>query len=199
MTANSTNKSRRRGSVETLCHEIEFPFTPGMENTRILIAFTKRLVLEVAQMRYQAEAIKGVLRREGPSVGSGELMDKVLDTLNGPDVSVMVDQCEGLHELARELNPEDAYPTDHLVDMLASCISAIRFGCEPKRWGVGSCHAAAAGQHVWKQRYGVRLFDQHTQRWEKDWMRRLLTEALVSMALPATMGANEEELANVEQ
>lgn len=184
---------RARGPVEILCREIEFPFAAGMENPRIIVAFTRKLVLVIADMRFQDDALKDVLVRGGPSAGSGELLDKVLDMINGGDIAAMVEQCAGLHYLAHQLNPEEAYPTDHLIDMLSSCISAIRFGCDTSKFG-GSRHAASAAQHVWSQHYGVTLFDGHTPRWEKDWARHILTEALVTMALPVTKGADEESI-----
>lgn len=182
---------RKRGSVEILCREIGFQFSPGMESPRLLVAFVRTLVLEVAEMRDMGEQIKGILRPDGPSDGSGELLDKTLDMLNSGDIAAMVEQCGDLHDLAHRLNPEDAYPTDHLIDMLSSCISGIRFGCEPERWGVGSRHAAAAAQHIWGRKYGVRLFDRHTPRWQSDWALHKLQEALVMLAFPPTMGGNE--------
>ncbi len=188
----SDSMLHKSGSVETLCREIEFPFKRGMETPLIIVAFTRQLVLEIADMRSQEQAINGILRQQqlGPSTGSGELLDRVLDMLNCGNVESMVEQCAELHHLAHELNPEDAYPTDHLIDMLSSCVSAIRFGCDPKD-ALSSRHAADAAQHVWKYRYGVKLFDRLTPRWEKDWSRHMLTEALVAMALPATKGADE--------
>lgn len=182
---------RARGSVEILCREIGFQFSPGMENPRLLIAFVRRLAIEVAEMRWQQGAIAARIGGDAPSGGSGELLDKVLDMLNGDDVVAMVGQCAELHDLAHCLKPEDAYPTDHLIDMLVSCVSAIRFGCDPGRWGVGSRHAAEAAQHVWGQRYGVALFDQHTPRWENDWARNKLQEALIALAFPPSKGPDE--------
>jgi len=187
-------KERLKGSVEILCHEIEFPFSPGMETPRVIVAFVRQLVLEVAEMRWQSEAVKGVLRRDGPSIGSGKLLDAALDMLNGDDPQIMVERCAYLHAIADDFNPEDAYPADHLIDMLSSCISEIRFGCEAGCFGIGSRHAAEAAQQVWKHRYGVRLFDQLTNRWQKDWARDVLIRALTQMALPPTKGFDEQPL-----
>jgi hypothetical protein len=87
-----------------------------------------------------------------------------------------------VHNLCHELNPEDAYPTNHTIDMLSSCASAIRFGLEkPCR----SRHAADAAGHIWKQRYGLRLFDSFTPAWQKDWTRVQLQEAILRLALEA--------------
>jgi hypothetical protein len=177
-----------RGPVRVLCDEIGFQFSPGMENPRLLVAFIRTLVLEVAEIRDLAERLKDVLGRDGPSAGSGQMLNKVLDMLNGGDVVAMVEQCAGLHELAHQLNPDDAYPTDHLIDMLSSCVSGIRFGCDTGRWGVGSRHAAEAAQHVWGRKYGVSLFDAHTPRWQHDWTRHKLREALISLAFPPAIG-----------
>src|SRR5258708_1151437 len=91
---------RERGSVENLCREIGFEFTLGMENPRLLMGFVKRLVLEVAEMRWQAESIAEKITGCGaPSTGSGDLLDKVLDMLNGDDVSAMLEQCARLPHL----------------------------------------------------------------------------------------------------
>lgn len=91
-------------------------------------------------------------------------------------VADLIDGAEKVHDLCHEWNPEETYPTDHLIDMLSGCASAIRFGLEtPCR----SRHAAGAAAHIWEQRYGIRLQDELSSAWRKDWSRTQFQRAVI--------------------
>lgn len=83
--------------------------------------------------------------------------------------------------------PDDG-PCDHLLDMLSSCASAIRFGLEKP---CTSRYAAAAANHIWSHLYGVHLFDQFTDEWQKDWARAQLQAAITGLALAHQPGRRE--------
>lgn len=156
---------RPQGPVEILCKEIGYPFDKRLEKPDVLVAFVRVLVSHVAQMRALQEQIKDVTGK-APSAGSAEVLARTLDMLAANDPETLIPKAAAVHELSDELNPDEAYPTDHLIDMLSSCASAIRFGLEVP---CHSRHAAEAANHVWKRLYGVSLFDSFTPAWEKDW------------------------------
>jgi len=136
------------------------------------------LVSKVADMRRMQESLTKITGFIGkpPSDNSGIVLRRVEEML-AANPTVIVSLCPDLHHLCNEMNPEDAYPTDHLIDMLSSCVSAIRFGLEKP---CHSRHAASAAQHIWKHVYGVSLFDSFTPNWEKDWIRAQLQSALLA-------------------
>lgn len=175
-TAPTASRFGPKGPVRTLCEEIGFPFDPRLERRDVFVAFVAALVEEVRGKRYIAEQ----LVRAGcpaPSEGSATVLALTDAMLADPSEAT----ASAVHDACWRLNPEGAYPTDHLIDMLSSCASAIRFGLE-EPWR--SRHAAAAANHVWKQVYGVSRFDSATGAWEKDWARQKLVGALISL-LPA--------------
>jgi hypothetical protein len=172
---------REKGPVEILCKEIDFRFDRRMETNAILVSFVSVLVSEVADIRGMQEricGIAGVLEKE-PSRDSGEVLRRVQALLSLGDVAqtaqTLIDGAAEVHNFIHEVAPEDAYPCDHLIDMLSSCVSALRFGLEMP---CHSRHAAEAANHIWKHKYGVRLFDSFTPAWQKDWARAQLQEAI---------------------
>jgi hypothetical protein len=164
------------GPVEILCREIRYPFTQELEQPSVLIAFVRVLVGEISDM----VTWRSVISRGFSEEGFGTLeATRPLDA-----VKALLEQfpmppgnreqmCAELHNGL--LYTPDAGPCNHLIEMLSSCVSAIRFGLEMP---CHSRHAAAASDHIWKHKYGVRLFDGCTSDWQKDWARRKLTEAL---------------------
>jgi hypothetical protein len=154
---------REKGPVEILCKEIDFRFERHMEAALILVAFVRVLVSEVADIRQMHASIAGITK-----------------TLTLADPDAMICRAAEAHAFIRGVAPEDAYPCDHLIDMLSSCVSAIRFGLEKP---CHSRHAAQAANHIWKHKYGVSLFDNFTPAWQKDWARAMLQEAVLSLAL----------------
>ncbi len=178
---------REKGPVEVLCKEIGFRFERSMERRDIFIAFVQQLVGQVGEMcRWQA--MTASFTGKGLSENSSRVLAAVEKMFEAKAPSEMIEAAKRVHDLSHELNPEEAYPTDHYIDMLSSCASAIRFGL-----ALGPCqsrHAAAAASHIWKHKYGVRLFDGFTGAWENDWARAQLQDAILSLAL-------ERQLADV--
>lgn len=169
-----------KGVVRKLCDEIGFSWDERLERVDVLVAFVSQLVGEIDFSRAMQERI-GSMGGKAPSEGSAEALAAAKEMLAGTDRAELIERAASLHDACDRLNPEDAYPTDHLIDMLSSCASAIRFGLELPCM---SRHAAAACSHVWKQVYGVSRFDSCTPAWEHDWARRKLTEALISLLPP---------------
>lgn len=167
-----------KGPVRILCDEIGFDFDPRLEREDVFVAFVRELVAAVEERREVQSRIAHVTHRP-PSEGSGEVLALANRMLSWPTTTADRIAAAGVvHDAAHRLNPEGVYPTDHLIDMLSSCASAIRFGLEiPCR----SRHAAGAANHVWKQRYGVSLFDSETPSWEREWARKRLLSAILSL------------------
>lgn len=168
---------RQKGPVEILCKEIGFHFERSMERDDILISFVSVLVEWVAEGRETQERIAH-LTKAPPSSDSAEVLRDVRELLRLDNRESMLKRSAEIHNFIHEVAPEDAYPCDHLIDMLSSCVSAIRFGLEIP---CHSRHAAAAASHVWKQRYGISLFDEYTSAWENDWARHQLQRAITNM------------------
>lgn len=177
---------RTEGPVSILCKEIDFRFHKAMETTPIFVAFVGRLVNVIADMRDMEVLLAGKVDTPPPSDGSAQVLAAAERMVTpGQTIPDMISLADQVHELAHELNPECAYPTDHLIDMLSSCASAIRFGLEvPCR----SRHAADAADHVWKQRYGISLFDEYTSGWRREWTRGQLQLAILWFATPTRAG-----------
>lgn len=166
-----------KGPIEILCKEIGFRFDKRMESVEMLVAFVGELVSHISSMRSINEQLKDVLVGGGPSKDSERVLTRVTHmlTTNRPDL--LKKRAESIHRLIDQVAPEDDYPCDHIIDMLSSCVSAIRFGLEMP---CHSRHAASAAQHVWKHLYGVSLFDGFTPAWEKEWARAQLQNAIIA-------------------
>ena len=167
------------GAIEILCDEIKFDFQPEMESSDLLVSFVAVLVDEIRCMR-DTKNILAEVTGVAASEGSGEVLalaDEMLEQFTTVALTdaARIAAAAAVHHKCREVNPEDQYPTDHLVNMLSGCASAVRFGLEkPCR----SRHAAEAASHVWAQKYGVNLFDSFTPNWERDWARAKMMDAL---------------------
>lgn len=172
------------GPVQILCEEIKFRFHRSMERPDIFTAFVRQLVSVVADDRAMRSLLAGKVTTAPPSEGSAQVLEAAQNMFEpGLSIRARISRADKVHDLSRELNPEDAYPTDHLIDMLSGCASAIRFGLEtPCR----SRHAAGAADHIWGQRYGVRLFDEYTSNWRNDWARGQLQLAILSLSINAS-------------
>lgn len=169
-----------KGPIRILCDEIGWRFDKRLERVDVLVAFVGQLVDEIETKREITDRCAGFTGKP-VSEGSGQAIKAARHMLAGQGVAELIGRSKALHALCDELNPEEPYPThptDHLIDMLSGCASAIRFGLEtPCR----SRHAASAAGHVWKQVYGVSLFDSRTPEWENSWARSIFQDALVSM------------------
>lgn len=180
MTQQSGAREREHGPVEILCREIDFRFTPAMETDAILIAFVGQLIERIADMHEMKASIASHIGTPAPSEDSRRVIDSARAMLQAESNTEIIALAAALHGLCDELNPEDAYPTDHLIDLVNSCASAIRFGLE-KPWR--SRHAAAAADDIWKHVYGVSLFDRFTLAWRKEWARAALQDAILGIAV----------------
>jgi hypothetical protein len=179
-----------KGPVRILCDEIGFRFDRRLERPDLLVAFVRELVAEVADMREMSARIAH-LTGKSPSEASGEVLALAEHMLGAHGRSSLLSCAAAVHDASHRLNPDDAYPTDHLIDMLSSCASAVRFGLESP---CASRHAAAAAQRVWKQIYGVGRFDSHTPAWENEWARAKLQDAITSL-LPNVGGSGPTAVA----
>jgi len=180
------------GPIAILCKEIGFRFDCGLEREDVLVAFVRALVMNVEEMRGIQSAIAHVTNKP-PSDASGKVLAATHAMLSGTTNEALKAGAAKVHDLAWSLNPEDAYPTDHLIDMLSSCASAIRFGLEIP---CHSRHAAEAAHHVWGHRYGISLFDEFTSEWRHDWARAQLVAAITSMLpVPAAIRHADPDLA----
>ena len=174
---------RVRGPVELLCNEIGFAFHIGMERTEVIVAFVAELIAVIRHDREFAIILGGVTG-VSPSEGSGEVLALCDAMLAEQKPEKIITAAEVVHEACCRLNPDEAYPTDHTIDMLSSCASALRFSLEtPCR----SRHAAEASNHVWRRTYGVSRFDQYTPEWSKSWARSKLQEAIIGYAVRAIL------------
>lgn len=165
-----------RGPVRILCDEIGFAFDRRLEHPDVLVAFVAALVSEVQQHHDMAVSIAPYTGKEPPSASVEVLaLAQAMLAANDP-----VAAAEAVHNASHRLNPDEAYPTNHTIDMLASCASALRFGLAEKPWT--SRHAAAAANHVWERVYGITRFDRHSPAWGKEWARTVLQDAVVGLA-----------------
>lgn len=171
------DNQRKPGAVEILCKEIGVHFDERTETSAVLVAFVRVLVGQVDEMRAWRGHLSNLIGKE-PSAESGNVLARVKSMLDAPDDKAMILSASCAHDYINEVCPEDMYPTDHFIDMLSSCVSAVRFGLE---YPCNSRHAAAAASHIWKHRYGVSLFDSFTPAWEKDWARAQFRSAILSL------------------
>jgi len=169
-------KEKAKGPVQILCEEIGFCFDLRMETPRLIVSFVEVLVDAVEE----AHRIKFIA--EGAA--APRIFECILaarSMLRKTENEALIAAATELHKLCHRQNPDDCYPTNHVINMLASCASAIRFGVEKDaRWQ--SRHAAEAASHIWRIKYGVTLFDSLSPEWRKDWTRTCLQEAVLRLA-----------------
>jgi hypothetical protein len=163
------------GPVEILCKEIGARYEPGMETVAMLRAFVSVLIGQVDEMRHWQQATAH-LTQKAPSADALEAISLAQLMVGQADPEKMKERATAVHDFCHVANPDEAYPTDHLIDMVSSCASAIRFGLEMP---CHSRHAAAAASHIWEQKYGVRLSDSISPNWQKDWARIMLGRAML--------------------
>jgi hypothetical protein len=167
--------SKEKGAVQILCEEIGATYIEKMESVDVLVAFVSVLVDEIDGMMGISRQIQH-LTDEKVSVGAEEALKCVKDLLLVKGRKDLIKASESAH---RVTYVSDDGPCDHNIDMLSSCVSAIRFGLEIPSM---SRHAAEAANHIWKFRYGVSLFDRHSSGWSKEWSRSKFYEALGSIS-----------------
>ena len=165
-----------KGVIQILCEEINATYTKEMESAGVLGAFVSVIVGEIDEM----VAIDQHLTKFGGDVVSTEAVN-ALEAVKkllifSTDREQLIKRADKAHMLTYV---PDEGPCDHYIDMLSSCVSAIRFGLEaPCR----SRHAAEAANHVWRYRYGITLLDRHSNGWGKKWARSKFYEALGNLS-----------------
>lgn len=184
---------RQVGPVEGLCKEIGYPFDLRMERFDLFMAFVGQLVAQVRERRELDICLAQHLGVEAPPNPADEVLSQAKIMLLASDRAAAIIYAEDLHDMAHLLNPDEAVPTNHLIDMLSSCASAVRFGLGGGSQGFGSRHAAAAASHVWERTYGVTRGDRYTGAWRHDWTRQKLTEAMISLLPENPETAREQE------
>lgn len=174
-------QERERGPVEILCKEIDFRFDSRMETTEIFVSFVGVLVETVATMMAWQTKLAEVVTVGQPTDAAVEMLARVRRMLAAQPED-MIQLSALAHEYNDAFVSDDEYPADHYTDMLSSCVSAIRFGMEKPCM---SRHAASAADHIWRQRYSVKLFDNFTSNWQRDWTRAQMQEAILQCHLRA--------------
>lgn len=165
----------RPGPVEILCKEIGQRFEPDMETVAMLRAFVAVLVGQVDEIKLWQQATAH-LTQKAPSANAQEAINLAQIMLGQSDTEQLMLRAAEVHAFCSLANPDEAYPTDHLIDMISSCASAIRFGLEKP---CHSRHAAGAASHIWQQQYGVRVSDSISPSWEHDWARIMFGRAML--------------------
>lgn len=167
-------KGREQGPVEILCDEIGAVFTKNMENGPVFVSFIRGLVGEVEDMVKIESHLSSLTGKEIPAE-TGEAIDRVKKLLDISDREGLIAAASEAHG---SVHVSDYGPCNHYIDMLSSCVSAIRFGLEqPCR----SRHAAEAANHVWKHKYRIGLFDKHSNDWGRQWAKIKFYEALADV------------------
>lgn len=172
-------RERLKGPVEILCQEIGARFERRMDQDAILVSFVSVLVNEIEEMRDLRERLSSIegISTPAPSSDSAVVLEAAKIMLAAPDTKTRIIAAEEVHNLTHRLNPDEG-PCDHLIDMLSSCASAVRFGLE---WPCRSRHAASAADHIWKHVYGISRFDEFTSNWRNDWARAQLQTAILRL------------------
>lgn len=180
-TPDAPDAVRTMGPVAILCKEIGYHFDERLESEIIFLGFVAVLVSHVSHMRQMATRLTKVTGKI-PSLDSAEVLLRVERLLSARTPQI-VEQAAEIHNFIDEVAPDDMYPCDPLIDMLSSCVSAVRFGLTPP---CNSRHAAEAASHVWQRLYGVSCMDSLTPNWEKDWARAQMQEAILRLAIRGT-------------
>jgi hypothetical protein len=164
----------KEGPIELLCKEIGIEFDKKLETVDMVVAFVSVLVSEIAHLRWIDEKC-GPKTGKPPTDNSAKAILLMREVLTRSDRELLINGAASVHDLVHTVNPDEG-PCDHVVDMISSCASAIRFGLEkPCR----SRHAADAASHIWKHVYGVQLFDGFTAKWQREWSRAKFQQALI--------------------
>ncbi len=178
-----------RGAIEILCKEINAIFTQNMESTAVLVGFISAIVSEIDGMVRTARQLSQIIGEDVPDE-TEEALEAVKNVLKHSNREELI---KAEARARRTVYVLDEGPCNHYVDMLSSCLSAIKFGLERPCL---SRHPADAADHVWKRKYGISLFDRHTSAWRKQWTRDKLYEAL---SVAATGNNQATETLNQEK
>ena len=167
-------KNPERSAIQILCDEIGADYFKEFEGMQVLVSFVSVLVDEIGD-KMETDRIIAHLTGINTSVKAGECLNIVKSLLLITDENKMIDECAKAH---LTVTVHDPSPCDHYVDMLSSCVSALRFGLEKP---CQSRHAAEAASHIWKHKYNIGLFDEHSSRWQKDYSNAMLKKAIARL------------------
>jgi len=170
-------EKKQRGVIQVLCEEIGVNYISSLETDKVLIEFVSVLVGEIEDMIWTSNQIAH-LTDNPVSKDASNALKAVQEILCLSSAYDIVGACVVAHSGMCYIDDEG--PCDHYIGMLSSCVSALRFGLEKER-PFSSRHAAAAADHVWKRRYGVSLFDKHSNKWGKDWAADKFHEAMANL------------------
>jgi hypothetical protein len=170
--AQSKEMSADRGPYQILCEEIGARYFDHINEEEALVSFVRVLVDVISHdmdIKEQIEPMTGVTHSEI----SHTILVMTKDALQRDGSEAIIKKCSEIHNwIWSKLGDEHC---DHEVDMLNSCVSALRFGLEKP---CKSRHAASASNHIWKKHYRVGLFDTFTSGWQKEWARAQLDKAI---------------------
>lgn len=180
---------RVKGPIEILFAEIGYPFDPTNERPEVLVAFVRVLYGQIADMMAWRSAISRGFREDGFNALEARAAFMAVGALMVDPLRDREQRCAELHNGVLD-QPDDG-PCNRFIEMLSSCVSAIRFGLESP---CQSRHAAHAADHIWQHKYGIRLFDKCTSDWSKDWTRRQIQTAFaeINPVQPLSPGRKEE-------
>ena len=150
-----------------------------MERPAILVAFVRVLVGQIAEMPAWSRQLVG-LTENVPSAAAQNVLVRVTMMLDAPDTKALIISAAAVHDYIHEVAPADGYPCDRWIDLLSSCVLAVQSGFDMP---CHSRHAASAASQIWRYKYGLKLFDNFTAAWEKDWARAQLQAAILSLVL----------------
>ena len=162
------------GPIDILCKEIGYRFRPRMETPIMLRAFVTQLVSDIEDIRHH-QRFMASHGGKPPSSAADEVFNRVALMLGQSDIDGLIRLAEEAHDYIHTVHSEEG-PCDHLIDMLSSCVSAIRFGLERP---CHSRHAASAAKHIWRLRYGITLEDTLTIEWSNAYCRDVLERAML--------------------
>lgn len=173
---------RESGAIEILCKEIGYPFDKRLERVEVLVAFVLVLVEHIGDMARTQASLAGIAASVvAPSEECLTVHSRVLATLEFRTRARLIEEAAKIHDFIHTFFDDEGVSgrTDHLTDMLSSCVSAIRFGLETP---CQSRHAASAANHVFDQLYDLRLEDKLSREWQKEWSRIQLAEVVLRIA-----------------
>lgn len=124
-----------KGPIQILCDEIGFHFDRRIETTAILNAFVSVILSHVVDICSTQGIIHKKAGGKAPSQDSAEALRLTWNMLACKDDARLAKLCTEIHDLCHQINPDEG-PCDHLVDMVSSCVSAIRFGIEKQSNGL---------------------------------------------------------------
>lgn len=170
-------RAQEKGPVQILCEEIGYEPDQRLERPELLVSFLTVLTDELAGMVDMHERIRP-FTGGAANTDAAEAIER-LRVLLAKAPALADGDCLNFSLWAhdRTFGEPGGPPCNHMVDIAGSINAALWFSFE-KPW-CASRHAASAAGHLWKHKYGVSLFDEHTPKWQNDWIRAQFHEAVL--------------------